>query len=192
MYKLDHDKYSDENIKERILNNNFISLKSFAPARCDYHPEIKRRKLKGFKALYFKYMYLLGILPKNEPRRKTHPSLKEDLRYLDEISKQTDYIETHNIESMDDLNLRISELETKLKELSKARSTLYYQKKHCADPKQINAIDQNRKALSHQIQELRKELKTCVNIKERSSTLEGKINSIENTEVKKGERNNVR
>lgn len=192
LYKLDQDKYSDESLKERILNNNFISLKSFAPARCDYHPEIKRQKLKGFKALYFKYLYLFGVLPKDKPRRRPHTSLKNEWQYLDEISREATFIGRYNIETMDDLNRKIDELKSQIHQKSKQRSSLYYKKKHCFETNQALKIDQDRRILSEQIKELRKELKTCVNIKERSAPMQKKVDSIEKEEAKKGERKNVR
>lgn len=192
LYKLDYDKYSEENIKERILNNNFISLKNFAPARCDYHPEIQRRKLKGFKALYFKYMYLFGVLPKNKPKKRPHSILKNEWQYLDEISREATFIGRYNIETMDDLNRKIDELKSQIHQKSKLKSALYYKKKHCLEADQTLKIDQERRILSEQIKELRKELKTCVNIKERSASMQKKVDSIEKEEAKKGEKKNVR
>lgn len=192
LYKLDHDKYTDENIKERILNNNFIPLKTYAPARCDYHPEIQRRKLKGFKALYFKYLYLFGVLPKNQPRRKPHSSLKNEWQYLDEISREATYIKKNNIETVDDLNHKIDELKKQIQEKSKQKTFLYQIKKQCIDANQALKIDFERGRLHEQIKELRKELRTCVNIKERSAPMQEIVDSIEKEEAKKGERKNVR
>lgn len=192
LYKLDHDKYNDENIKERILNNNFISLKSFAPARCDYHPEIKRRKLKGFKALYFKYLYLFGVLPKNMSKRRPHSSLKNEWQYLDEISREATFIGKYNIETMDDLNHKINELKNQIQDISKQRNVLYREKKRCNDVDQVLKIDSKRRILTEQIKELRKELRTCVNIEERSASMQKKIDSIKKEETKKGVKNNVR
>ena len=69
---------------------------------------------------------------------------------------------------------------------------MYYKKKHCLEADQTLKIDQERRILSEQIKELRKELKTCVNIKERSAPMQKKVDSIEKEEAKKGERKNVR
>ena len=62
---------------------------------------------------------------------------------------------------------------------------MYYKKKHCFEADQALKIDQDRRILSEQIKELRKELKTCVNIKERSAPMQKKVDAIEKEESKK-------
>ncbi len=42
----------------------------------------KVKKLTGWRALYFHYLYRMGVLPKNRPRPPSHPILWEDVRRL--------------------------------------------------------------------------------------------------------------
>lgn len=93
---------------------------------------------------------------------------------------------------MDDLNQKIDELKIQIQQKSRQRSSLYYKKKHYIEADQALKIDQERRILSEQIKELRKELKICVNIKERSAPMQKKVDAIEKEEAKKGERKNVR
>ena len=135
---------------------------------------------------------MFGVIPKDKPRRRPHASLKNEWQYLDEISREATFIGRYNIETIDDLNRKIDELKSQIHQKSKQRSALYYKKKHCLEADQALKIDQDRRILSEQIKELRKEMKTCVNIKERSAPMQKKVDSIEKEEAKKGERKNVR
>ena len=49
------------------------------------------------------HCYLLGALPKNTEYKPTSPYLKEDLKKLDEFSKQVRYMSRYGIETFDDL-----------------------------------------------------------------------------------------
>ena len=50
----------------------------------------KAKKVKGFRALYYHYCYLLGIFPRDRPqnRKRLHFLLREDLIKMDDISKE--------------------------------------------------------------------------------------------------------
>ena len=69
--------YSEENIKLRILNNDigFIdTVQEVKPKIYHYQGNVKKsKKITGFRALYVRYMFEMGILPKNAPhKRKVH------------------------------------------------------------------------------------------------------------------------
>ena len=41
------------------------------------------KKVRGLKALYFRYLYLLGVLPKNKKHKPLSPEMREACRWLD-------------------------------------------------------------------------------------------------------------
>lgn len=85
--------YSEENINLRIFNNDIAfqnTVQKTKPIIYHYQGNIKKSKMiTGFRVLYVHYMFEMGILPKNAPhKRKVHFFLKEDLRYMDQITKE--------------------------------------------------------------------------------------------------------
>lgn len=87
--------YTEEAIKQRILQNRIpqrpLTLPEPKRKRCTFKGSLKTaKKITGLQALYFHYLYKMGILPK--PRvssKRTHFLLREDLRYLNELTAQT-------------------------------------------------------------------------------------------------------
>lgn len=94
LYKLSVvEDYSEEAIKEKILNNSAVHFKTFyiteIPATITISGKTKETaKLKGFQALYVKYMFQMGILPEHQTRNQRVPfSMKQDLKHLDVITE---------------------------------------------------------------------------------------------------------
>ena len=53
------------------------------------------KKITGFRALYFRYLYLLGVLPKHstkKKKKKIHPLIKRDLLKLDQITEEVTFM----------------------------------------------------------------------------------------------------
>ena len=79
LYKLSAvEDYSEETIKEKILNNSAVHFKSFyiteIPAAVTISGKTKETaKLKGFQALYVKYMFQMGILSEHQTRNQRVP-----------------------------------------------------------------------------------------------------------------------
>lgn len=60
--------YDEEHIKERILQNSIVKMELVQKSivmKYKYNGSfIKARKFTGFRALYFHYLYYMGVLPK--------------------------------------------------------------------------------------------------------------------------------
>ena len=125
--------YTADKIEERIYEQKFVKFQSLNMPKQKrkhfyYHGNIKDNKCKitGFKALYFRYLYLLGVLPKNAPHKKrVHFLLRDDLRQLDHITQEVTLISKKNITNL-------SELETNqyfavIKFLHLVEAFLFYQ-----------------------------------------------------------------
>ena len=63
------------------------------------------RRMKGFRALYFRYLYLLGKLPKHRqrPPEKIHPIYRGELIKTDQISRELRLLCEHGIDTPEQL-----------------------------------------------------------------------------------------
>ena len=61
--------------------------------------------MKGFRALYFHYLYLLGKLPKHRPRppEKVAPVYRGELIKMDQISRELRLLCEHEIDTPEQL-----------------------------------------------------------------------------------------
>jgi len=180
LYKLQGDKYSTENIIQAIEQNNSINWNTFAYAT---YPKEEAKKLKGFKALYFKYMYMLGILPKEKTnKQRVHFYLKEDLLYMDEITKQADFLSRHHIESTDDFVTYKDSIINRYNSLINERKSLYGKIKRCRNEETKHLLEEDIKSITLELAELRKTIKLCEQIENRSKKMEENLNKVEQLE----------
>ena len=83
-----------------------------------------RRKLTGLRALYYRYLYELGALPR-KPRRPSY-AVRQDAYKLDQRIRQMEFLSKHNIDTLEQLETHrkalqseIGQLQTKRKQLPK-------------------------------------------------------------------------
>lgn len=188
--------YSEENIKLRILNNDvgFQDTDKKEKTR-SYHYEgniKKAKKLTGFRALYVRYMFEMGILPKNAPHKKrVHFLLREDLRYMDKITEETTLLCKKRIETIDDLNNAETVVKEKLDSHIRERRCIYNKIRRCKNPDTKEKLQKDIADLSEEIKKLRKEVKLYEDIKVRSLSMKDKLTKI-NKERKECEQDECR
>lgn len=189
--KLDGDKYSKENIEERILNN--WNVKSTTLVFATY-PKKETEKLPPLKKLFIRYMFLLGVLPKGNKNRNVYPHLQGDLRYMDEITKQVDFLSKFGINTSDDLNVRKEKITEQIEFIINSRKSMYGKVKRCKDPKLKEDYQKDIKAYTEELTGLRRELRLCDDIEKRAEDIQMKIDKAD--EIENGnshsERNNHR
>lgn len=186
------DDYAEESIKQRILQNR--NPKRLPPLpepkrkRCTMKGSIKAtRKITGLQALYFHYLYKMGILPrKRASSKRTHFLLREDLRYLEEITAQTKLLCAHHISSKEQLFAYQKGVEQEKSILYADRKALYNRIRRCKDEGQIEAYKEQIAGLSKQINLLRKEVKLCTGILSRSGEMQEKLSRIKQEEIQQG------
>lgn len=185
------DDYTEEAIKRRILQNRTPRWPPPLPEpkrkRCTFkghfNPKSKR-KLTSLQALYFHYLYKMGILPK--PRassKRTHFLLREDLRHLEEITAQTKLLCKNHISSSEQLVAYRSTVEQEISALSAQRKSLYNRIRRCGDEEQATAYKEQIAGLTGQISQLRKEVKLCTGILSRSGEMREKLSRIKQEEI---------
>lgn len=121
--------------------------------------------------LYLYYCYQLGVLPEHTDYKPTSPYLKEDLRKLDQLTAQVDYMAAHKIETIDDLYADRSRLQKDLEILIHQRTKLQ-NKIRRAEPEDKVTLREEKKQITGQIIDLRKRLKCNFDIEERSEKIQ--------------------
>lgn len=156
--------YTEEAISERIrMGRN--GIRNFDASKIDHNDWLKKYepiKLKGFKVLYYHYLYLFGKIRKKETPQRISFYMREELIKFDRYQKQFHFLMDNDIETIEQLNVFKESAESKIKELTLNRSRLY--NKPDAKP-EIEKINK-------ELRELRKDVRTCKNIFEDSERIQ--------------------
>lgn len=129
---------------------------------------------KGYQKTYIEFQIKLGIIP-NERITKQHLSkdILKECRRLDLITNSTLILLKNNITNIDELNTKLSGLSNELDSLLKKRDSLYKQSyKELDDLVNKAKLNEEAKALTPKIKELRYEIKCVEDVKTRSLKLE--------------------
>ena len=118
--------YTEEAIKQRLMGQRSgVTQKLKQPAYHTKHYRVKgklsrypKRKITGFLALYFRYVYLLRGARRAKPSyRAAFPIRKEVIR-LERYHKQFQYLMAQNITTPAQLAAQISKLEAEIAKLT--------------------------------------------------------------------------
>ncbi|MCI8602404.1 MAG: relaxase/mobilization nuclease domain-containing protein [Oscillospiraceae bacterium] len=154
-------RYTPEAIQGRILAPKRMRRTwmnpSFGRAKLRGRPV---KKLTGLKALYFSYLYKMGIL-KKKPRRLSFAA-REDIRKLDRLLAQLKFVRENGIQSRKQLAELQSEKEAETELLLKRRKMMYRRK---AEPSELEAVNDL-------IREKREIVRMCKQILEQSAKME--------------------
>ncbi len=174
--------YSMENIRKRLLAQHRPQREYRPPPkRCWLHGDLKQaKKVTGFRALYFHYCYLLGVFPKkqNRPPKRVPHALREDLIRAQELTDEARLLSHHRIDTLEQLNAYQSDVRSQLADITEQRKSLYRKlrtKAVLADPARQEAIRAEIAVLSARLKGLRREVKLCEDIAQRSVSIRGKI-----------------
>lgn len=161
--------YTEEAIKQRLMGQRSGAPQK--PKQPVYHTKRYRvkgklsrypkRKITGFLALYFRYVYLLRGARRAKPSyRAAFPIRKEVIR-LERYQKQFQYLMAQNITTPAQLAEQISNLEAEIAKLTEERKPLYGERRAAPDEEakaQCTAeIDRHTASL----REKRRELALC-------------------------------
>lgn len=163
------DGYTEDAIKQRLMGQRSGATRK--PKQPAYHTKRYRvkgklsrypkRKITGFLALYFRYVYLLRGARRAKPSyRAAFPVRKEVIR-LERYQKQFQYLMAQNITTPAQLAEQISNLEAEIAKLTEERNPLYGERRNAPDEEakaQCTAeIDRHTASL----REKRRELALC-------------------------------
>ena len=168
--------YTRESIERRIYEND-PSVRT-ERVRQQYHRSNHynlRRRIdrimgrSGLEKLYLRYCYELGYLPKYQQNpTKLHILLKEDLLKCDQYSEQAKLLSKYHVSTDEDLSLLVEKLEDKMQSVSAERDEMRKVSRRNIPIAQIDAARDKVTKLTAELRELRKELKVCTQVQERS------------------------
>ena len=173
LHKLTKDgRYDMSIIEQRLYERRFAHFESptlSAPKKLYLRGNIKTaKKLTGFKALYIRYMFLLGVIPNQRPAPKVHYYLKQDLLKLDQITEEVTFLAKKNINTMEELEFNLEETNTQKHLLENERKCVYGKIKRCRNADSKALLQQDVETMTAQIKKLRKEVMIYERIKNRS------------------------
>lgn len=115
-----------------------------------------RRKLTGLRALYYRYLYELGALPR-KPRRPSYV-VRQDAYKLDQRIRQMEFLSKHNIDTLEQLETHRKALQTEIGQLQTKRKQL---------PK-TDDVQSQHESVNTALKQLRQEERLCRKIAEHS------------------------
>lgn len=114
------------------------------------------RKLTGLRALYYRYLYELGALPR-KPSRPSY-AVRQDAYKLDQRIRQMEFLSKHNIDTLAQLETYRQALQTEIGQLQTKRKQL---------PK-TDDVQSQRESVNTALKQLRQEGRLCRKIAEHS------------------------
>ena len=152
-------RYTPEAIQTRILYPQFNRCFVKNLPRVQYgrlHGGKPRRKLTGLRALYYRYLYELGALPR-KPSRPSY-AVRQDAYKLDQRIRQMEFLSKHNIDTLEQLEAHRKALQTEIGQLQTKRKQL---------PK-TDDVQSQCESVNTALKQLRQEERLCRKIAEHS------------------------
>ncbi len=158
--------YTLDDIKERIIAAR-NGIKTATPTEIkkafDFekaYKHIEPTKLKGFKALYYHYLYLFGKIQKKQTPQRVSFFMRDELIKFDRYQKQFKFLYEYNIETVADLTDHHSLIKVKIDELTNERKELYARR----TPENKDEVKEKAKEINRALRMLRSELRMCEKI----------------------------
>ena len=169
--------YSVEEIRRRLSENYY----RFHPREDEPFVLPTRDKAKGLYALYLHYQYLLKHLPKSRPPNdpEAYAQMKADRKKLQQYSDAAKLLGKYQIYTAEQLHDHTEKISEQFKDLAIQRKKLQNRLKRMHNSGQMQPIKNQIAALTERMAELRKEMRICTEIAERSGAVEVIVNRIE-------------
>lgn len=149
--------YTEAAIQERITAER-NGIRTMPPSQrrkiYRYNGNLKtvpRKKLKGFQALYFHYLYLFKKIRKKQTPQRVSFFMRDEIIRFERYQNQFKFLYSHNIETAEQLQAYQSEQEQQIENLTETRQNLYNERNYTDEQGEI----------SQQISEINGALKIC-------------------------------
>lgn len=171
------DSYTEEAIRERIRDRERTPLyhrPAPAPKRYD-KVKGKLKKLTGFRALYYHYLYLLGKLQKpTAPPRKRRYNMAEIIKF-ERYVEQAKLLMKYKVDTWEQLFTLTGAVQGEIDALTDQRKELYRAKRR--EPENEN-LSLRIQSINQSIQTHRRELRICARIEAEAPGILTKIHGL--------------
>jgi len=168
------EQYEWSSIQRRIFSQKTVRLfpesRCKKPGRCyQLRGALPKQKLTGHRALYYHYLYKMGILPRNRTSAKRVSfTLREDLYKLERISSETKLLCAYRIDTAEQLSAYQASIESRMDSITCERRQIRSRSRTCHDTAQTISLREQASLLNTQLSLLRREVKLCESIRTRS------------------------
>ncbi|MFZ5973972.1 MAG: relaxase/mobilization nuclease, partial [Bacillota bacterium] len=169
------DGYQIEDITQRILRNRVPNPR---PATVN-RPVPK--KLTGLRALYWKYLYLMGIVHKGQYTKRPSNRLRADIMKMHRIAAECRLINRNRIETLEQLHSFKASTIKKIECLKEERTQLHIQKNATLPEERFSLVGRIAE-LNKELSRHRKELRMADSIEKRSLEIAERIAEAERPE----------
>ena len=151
--------YTPEAIRQRIL----YPKRPFTPPAVwqgRLHGTYRKaRKLTGLRALYYRYLYELGALPR-KPQRPSY-AVRQDIRSLDKRIRQMEFLSRHGIDTL-------AQLDAYRQSQEKAVADLLAERRRLHRTEQSDEVKTRLEQIKQALKPLRRDIRLCQQIAEQS------------------------
>ena len=168
--------YTQADIEARVKQN----ARNMQWIPITYYKPTLQEKPKGLRALYLHYCYLLGAIPKVIPKNpEAYAAIKEDVRRARMYNEHAKFLGKYELNTTDDLLRHEQAVESQMTALGKRRQTLRNETRWMKDEEEKKPLRDEIFEISAKLKILRKELKMCKDIYDRSTAVEKTVEQIE-------------
>ena len=160
--------YSLENIKRRILENDYIKQERIIPYKVMGHRRFitrdklrKKYKPNGIVALYYYYKYLLKLYTKKNIQYKLTPEMRTEVKKMDEYSERIRFLCKYKIETMSDVDNIKEQKQEELQKILNIRNRLYYKRQKLDSGIEKDRVTKEIIDVTATLTRVRKEIRLC-------------------------------
>ena len=153
------------------------------------------RKLTGFRALFIRYIYLLGGRPQRQLQGQLPPTaqqvhfiFRDDIRKMQELKNEMKLLGRNHIDSAEQLFSYRKVAAGKIAELTEKRQGLRYKTRRTKDKTALSAIKSEIAGISTELGTLRREVNLCDSITARTALMKERIRQA--SEIRANEQKN--
>lgn len=181
--------YSLENIKRRILENDYIKQERIIPYKVmGYRHFItrdrirKKYKPKGIVALYYYYKYLLKLYTRKNIQYKLTPEMRAEVQKMDEYSERIRFLCKYKIEAMSDVDNIKEQKKEELQKNLNIRNRLYYKRQKLDSEIEKDSVTKEIIDITSVLQKIRKEIRLCDGIYDGVTRIKEQIKEVDEKE----------
>lgn len=132
-----------------------------------------RKKLRGFRALYWRYLYMLGKVKKRKAPRYVRGELMAELKKLNRYAAQYYFLRDNHLQTAKDVSMYADALANEVDILTDQRARLYAElRRPGAEEKQIRSMAGQ---ITNTLRDLRKQQRICTAIQNAAPAMEAKL-----------------